>query len=50
MYDNARALNAAAHNEIDDVIDPADTRRRVTQVLAAAPSTKRRNRPMIDSW
>jgi len=50
MYDNARALNAAAHNEIDDVIDPADTRRRVTQVLAAAPSTKRQNRPMIDSW
>ena len=50
MYDNAKALNAAAHNEIDDVIDPADTRRRVTQVLAAAPSTKRQNRPMIDSW
>ena len=25
MYENSKALNAAAHNEIDDVIDPADT-------------------------
>ncbi len=50
MYENSKALNAAAHGEIDDVIDPADTRRRVAQVLAAAPDTNRRGRPMIDSW
>jgi len=49
MYRNANALNAAAHNEIDDVIDPADTRRRVAQVLRAAPPTTAR-RSMIDTW
>ncbi len=50
MYENSKALNAAAHNEIDDVIDPADTRRRVVQVLVAAPEVNRKGRPMIDSW
>lgn len=49
MYRNANALNAAAHNEIDDVIDPADTRRRVAQVLRAAPAPPR-TRSMVDTW
>ena len=34
--DNARALNAAALFEIDDVVDPAETRRLVAATLAAA--------------
>ena len=33
MYDASKALNAAAHGEIDDVIDPADTRRWISQLL-----------------
>ena len=34
--DNAKALNVAAHFEIDDVIDPAETRAAVASTLAAA--------------
>jgi acetyl-CoA carboxylase carboxyltransferase component len=33
---NAAALNAAQLFEIDDVIDPADTRRLIARTLAAA--------------
>ena len=36
-YRNGKALNAATHFEIDDVIDPADTRARILAVLRAAP-------------
>lgn len=46
------ALNMAAHFEIDDVIDPADTRTRVTAALDAfpvAPASGRR-RTMVDVW
>ena len=50
MYQNSKALNAAAHHEVDDVIDPADTRARVAQVLRAAPPAPRRSRPMVDTW
>lgn len=49
------ALNAATYFELDDVIDPADTRRRLVQTLDAAPvpppdpATGRR-RTMVDAW
>lgn len=36
-YARARGLNVATHGEVDDIIDPADTRARVAAVLAAAP-------------
>ena len=36
-YEHGRALNVAAHLEIDDVIDPALTRERITQLFTAAP-------------
>ncbi|HEY8582046.1 MAG TPA: carboxyl transferase domain-containing protein [Capillimicrobium sp.] len=36
--DNARALNAAALFELDDVIDPAETRGLIAATLAAAPA------------
>ena len=61
MYEHGKAVNTASHFEIDDVIDPADTRRWITAMLdvgAAAPpraarsartSTRgRRTRCMID--
>ena len=37
MYEHGKALSVATHFEIDDVIDPADTRRWITTLLDAAP-------------
>ena len=53
MYEVGKAVNVASHFEIDDVIDPADTRRWITAVLDAAPPPPRREgkkRPNIDTW
>jgi acetyl-CoA carboxylase carboxyltransferase component len=53
MYQWGKAINAASHFEIDDVIDPADSRRWITTMLAAAPEPPRRagkKRPHIDTW
>jgi len=50
MYQQAGALNAAAHNELDDVIDPAETRARIAQLLRASPPVAPGRRPMIDTW
>jgi acetyl-CoA carboxylase carboxyltransferase component len=52
-YRNGKALNAATHFEIDDVIDPADTRSRILSVLRAAPAAPPRHgkkRPCVDTW
>ena len=50
-YQRSRALNAAAHHEFDDVIDPADTRRRIVNLLRSAPPERDRTpRPHIDTW
>ncbi len=49
MYDNARALNAAEIFEIDDVIDPADTRAIIARTLAAAGDPAPSGRT-VDSW
>lgn len=49
--DKGQALNTAQHLEIDDVIDPAETRDWLLRVLAvacAAPLPPRR--PFIDTW
>jgi acetyl-CoA carboxylase carboxyltransferase component len=50
--ENAKALNAAALFEIDDVIDPADTRALVINTLAAASGRRRKRsrRRFIDTW
>jgi acetyl-CoA carboxylase carboxyltransferase component len=42
----------ASHLEIDDVIDPADSRRWITTMLESAPVSTRRGkkRPNIDTW
>ncbi len=53
MYEVGKAVNVASHFEIDDVIDPADTRRWISAILAAAPPVPARNgkkRPNIDTW
>ncbi|HEX6394099.1 MAG TPA: carboxyl transferase domain-containing protein [Acidimicrobiales bacterium] len=52
-YRNGKALNAATHFELDDVIDPAETRSRLISVLRAAPVPPHRDgkkRPWIDTW
>jgi acetyl-CoA carboxylase carboxyltransferase component len=53
MYEHGKALSAASYFEIDDVIDPADTRRWILAVLESAPEASRRSgkkRPNIDTW
>jgi acetyl-CoA carboxylase carboxyltransferase component len=49
MYENAKALNAAQIFEIDDVIDPADTRATIARTLAAAGTPQPSGRP-VDAW
>ncbi|MGV0644019.1 carboxyl transferase domain-containing protein [Mycolicibacterium sp. XJ2546] len=49
--DNAKALNAAQLFEIDDVIDPANTRKLILDTLTAAGSEERAVRPrFVDTW
>jgi acetyl-CoA carboxylase carboxyltransferase component len=53
MYQHGNAVNTASHFEIDDVIDPADSRRWITTLLASAPAAQTRaakKRPNIDTW
>lgn len=53
MYQHGKAVNAASHFEIDDVIDPADSRRWISTVFGAAPAPAPRQgkkRPYIDTW
>ena len=53
MYEHGKALNTATYFEIDDVIDPADSRRWIMNALAAAPPTATPHggkRPCIDTW
>ncbi|MBN8867672.1 MAG: biotin carboxylase [Solirubrobacterales bacterium] len=49
---NARAMNAAQLFEIDDVIDPAETRQVIASTLAAAPERIGDERPrrFVDTW
>ncbi|HEY1827225.1 MAG TPA: carboxyl transferase domain-containing protein [Acidimicrobiales bacterium] len=51
-YEHGKALNVAVHFEIDDVIDPADTRARVLHALRSAPppDPSRPRRPFVDTW
>jgi acetyl-CoA carboxylase carboxyltransferase component len=47
---NARALNAATLFELDDVIDPAETRGLIAATLAAAPPVSVGGRGFVDTW
>jgi acetyl-CoA carboxylase carboxyltransferase component len=52
-YEHGKALNVAAHFEIDDVIDPAHTRARVLHALRSSPELAPRQgkrRPFVDTW
>ena len=53
LYRHGKAVSAASHFEIDDVIDPAESRPWVTSAFAAAPDAgprRRKRRPCIDPW
>lgn len=53
MYEHGKALSSASHFEIDDVIDPADSRRWISAAFAATPRPAPRagkKRPNIDTW
>ena len=51
QYAKGRALSVAAYGEVDDVIDPAETRSRVLAVLSAAAGTPAPPpRPWLDTW
>jgi acetyl-CoA carboxylase carboxyltransferase component len=52
-YEHGKALNMASVFEIDDVIDPADSRALIVNTLRAAPAAAPRSgkkRPSIDTW
>jgi len=52
-YEHGSALNMASHVEIDDVIDPAETRQRILSVIGSTKSWRARDgkkRPMVDTW
>ena len=52
-YDAGKALNRSTNLMLDDVIDPAETRAWVVNMLAAirpGPARTGKKRPMIDAW
>jgi acetyl-CoA carboxylase carboxyltransferase component len=58
LYEHGKAVSVATHFEIDDVIDPAETRRWISTLFDAAPETHRAaidpfappRRANIDTW
>jgi acetyl-CoA carboxylase carboxyltransferase component len=53
MYQIGKAVNVASHFELDDVIDPADSRAWIANALGSAPAPPARSgkkRPCIDTW
>jgi acetyl-CoA carboxylase carboxyltransferase component len=52
-YEHGKAVNTASHFEIDDVIDPAESRRWIVSGLRSAPApapSAGKKRPCIDTW
>ena len=53
LYANGKAVSIASVLEIDEVIDPADTRRWIMAGLQSVPKAeprRHRKRPCIDAW
>ncbi len=54
MYRQGKAMNAATFMELDDVIDPADTRRWIMHGIRSAKRSNAprhgKKRPFIDAW
>ncbi len=49
-YEHGKALNAASLFEVDDVIDPADTREWIMGALPAVSPIEGKRRPHVDTW
>jgi acetyl-CoA carboxylase carboxyltransferase component len=52
-YARGKALSTATYFEVDEVIDPADSRKWVATGLLGAerrPGPSRKRRPCIDTW
>jgi acetyl-CoA carboxylase carboxyltransferase component/biotin carboxyl carrier protein len=52
-YERGKAVNMASHFELDDVIDPADSRAWIAGALKLVPPTPARShkkRPNVDTW
>jgi acetyl-CoA carboxylase carboxyltransferase component len=49
LYERGKALSAATYGELDDVVDPADTRRLILTVLRSAPPGEH-GRGFVDVW
>ena len=53
MYEHGKAVSYATYFELDDVIDPADSRRWIMTALRSVPPPARRRRkkrPQVDTW
>jgi len=53
LYDMGKAVNTASYFEVDDVIDPAESREWIMMALrSSAPPAPRqtKKRPMVDTW
>ena len=53
MYQHGKAVNTASHFELDDVIDPMDSRDWIMGALRSVPEQQRsagKKRPNIDTW
>ena len=53
MYERGKAVNMASHFELDDVIDPADSRKWIAAGLRSLPPVAERQgkkRPNVDTW
>ena len=56
MYEQGKAVNAASYFMLDDVIDPADSRKWINMALLAAPTVpgfrtrKGKKRACVDTW
>ena len=53
MYQHGKVINTASHFEIDDVIDPMESRGWIMGALRSVPEPKRstdKKRPCIDTW
>jgi acetyl-CoA carboxylase carboxyltransferase component len=53
-YERGQGINMAAYGEIDDVIDPADSRRWIRQLFSPDPggwwTRPGKRRPAVDAW
>ena len=53
MYQRGKAVSTASFFELDDVIDPADSRHWIARALASippAPPPEGKKRPCVDPW